>query len=216
MDAMSWCRMALIYVHLLLAAFALRAVLHTDLLVLSQRVVADDLEHIHQHLLWLLGALWLSGLGVAAIDLDFDIGLLPTRPKLMAKLTSVSVLTLNGLLLRHWCFPRLSRGRTLGAGEHSLLMVIGAISSASWLMAAFIGIARPLRLWQTWEFLALYGAALSAAALGALLVGAVMRRVASVATFHAATSTAARTVHESSMSRDPSVACQAGASRTAD
>lgn len=176
MDAMTWCRTLLIYVHLLLAVFALRAVLHTDLQVLRQRLRPVDLERVHRQLLWMLGALWVTGLAVAAIDLDFDIRSLPSMPKLLAKITCVGVLTLNGLLLRHWCFPRLADGRRLGAAEHSTLMVIGAISSASWLMAAFIGVARPLQQWQTWQCLALYGAALCAASLVALFAGAALRQ----------------------------------------
>jgi hypothetical protein len=166
MDLLTLTRLGLIFVRLLLCCLALQ----TDLRVLRGRVGPAELMDVHRRLLWLLGGLWTSGLAVAAIDLGFDIALIGERPKLMVELFSVVVLTLNGQLLRHWCFPRLSSGRSLGTAETAVLLEIGAVSTASWLTAAFIGIARSLQGLPLAGWLSLYGAARGAAVTIALAI----------------------------------------------
>ncbi|MBC7940544.1 MAG: hypothetical protein H7Z19_12405 [Chitinophagaceae bacterium] len=175
MDITTLCRLAMIYAHLMLCVFALHAILNTDLQVLRHRMDATQLLLIHRRIVWLLSGLWASGLVVAAIDLGFDLSLLAERPKLIAKLGIVGLLTLNGLLLRHWCFPRVTANKSVGAAEHSALLAIGAFSTTSWMMAAFIGIARPLQQWRIGDFVTLYCCALSAALVAALTIGAFIR-----------------------------------------
>jgi hypothetical protein len=142
-------RVGLVFAHLMLCVFALHCVLSTDWKLLRAIISAQQLQQAHRRVLWLLGGLWATGLLLIAIDTGFDLTQIQTRPKLVAKLVCVLLLTVNGLLLRGWCFPRLVSERPLGRVEAMALMVCGAVSSASWLMAAFFGIARPLQGWDS-------------------------------------------------------------------
>lgn len=117
---------------------------------------------------WLFGGLWLSGLAIVALDTGMDPALIAAKPKLLAKLVAVGVLTLNGALLRWWCFPRLVSDQPLSRAEAAALMCSGALSTTSWLIAAFYGIARGLSSWTAEQHLALYGAAVAAALVVAL------------------------------------------------
>ncbi len=66
--------------------------------------------------------------------------------KLWAKFTVVSVLTLNGIALHYYSFPRVtSRRGLLGLPtfEQILVVLTGALSTTSWLFACYLGIARP-------------------------------------------------------------------------
>ena len=56
-----------------------------------------------------LVVLWITGLAVIGMDTGFDTGLLATKPKLLAKLTVVAVLTVNSLGLHLLAFPRMAR-----------------------------------------------------------------------------------------------------------
>ena len=113
---------------------------------------------------------------IVGIDLGFDPRLIVERPKLLAKLSVVTVLSLNGVLLRCYCFPRISGRREPSALEWLLVMVCGAVSTSSWLMAAFFGIARPLQHWPAKATLGLYGLVLISASVVALPAAALLRR----------------------------------------
>ena len=174
MDLPTVARLMLTYGHLLLCVFALHEVLAGDWRVLRRRLDAADVQAMHRRVVWLLAGLWISGLTMIAVDTGLDSSQL--TPKLIVKIVTVLVLSANGLLLQHWCFPRLARVGTLGAAELSVVVVAGAVSTASWLMAAFLGIARTLVNVPALTLLELYGAVLLAAALAALLIAALWRR----------------------------------------
>ena len=176
MDLPTVARLALIYIHLLLCVFALHEVLVGDWRVLRRRLTGVDVQALHRRVSWLLVGLWVTGLSVIAIDIDCDVVQLAARPKIVAKLVTVLVLSLNGWLLQQWCFPRLTRLESIGAIEMTLVMLAGAVSTASWLMAAFFGVARPLKDLPLAQLMQIYGAALAAAALVAGLLGHVWRR----------------------------------------
>ena len=55
-----------------------------------------------------LVVLWITGLAVIGMDTGFDTGLLATKPKLLAKLTVVAVLTVNSLGLHLLAFLRMA------------------------------------------------------------------------------------------------------------
>jgi hypothetical protein len=103
-------------------------------------------------------ALWATGLGLIALDTGFDPVAIAAKPKLVTKLIVVTVLTGNGLLLHRFAFPALS-GRAFGStASLSLIAALGAISTVSWLYAAFVGSARLIAGMMNLEaFLALYG-----------------------------------------------------------
>ena len=153
-------RLLLLYAHLLLCVFALYTVLNTDWRLLRGRISAKHLLQAHRRVVLLLAGLWLSGISIVALDGLAQMG---SNPKLLAKLVCVSLLTLNGLLLRHWCFPRLISNRPLQRAESWALMSCGAVSTSCWLMSGFYGIARPLALWTPGQNLLLLWAALAVA-----------------------------------------------------
>jgi hypothetical protein len=67
---------------------------------------------------------------------------LMARPKLVAKLLVVIALTANGVALHTFAFPRLGRAGIQERPSVVVPVVLGAISTASWLYASFIGVAR--------------------------------------------------------------------------
>lgn len=167
MDASALLRTGLLYAHLLLCVFALQLVLSTDWQLLRARISARALNSAQRKVAWLFAALWLSGLAIVALDTGMDPTLIASKPKLLAKLVAVSILTLNGALLRWWCFPRLVSEQPLGRTEAAVLMCSGAVSTTSWLIAAFYGIARGLD-WSAEQHLTLYAVALAGAMVLAL------------------------------------------------
>lgn len=176
MDTLAATRLLLIFVHLMLCVFALHAVISTDWRLLRSRLSAAGLLRAHHRVAWLLLCLWLSGLAIVGIDTGFAPDAIGAQPKLMAKLLCVLLLTLNGVLLRLWCFPRLAGRQALPMAEAVGVMACGAFSTASWLVAAFYGVARPLQAWPLLHSLALYGAVLIVAlAAGLALAGRLHR-----------------------------------------
>ncbi len=163
MDALAATRLLLVFAHLMLCVFALHAVISTDWRLLRSRISAAGLLRAHRRVVWLLAGLWLSGLAMVAIDTGFAADAIWARPKLVAKLLCVAVLTFNGVLLRLWCFPRLAGRQPLLPAEAMALMSCGALSTTSWLMAAFYGVARPVQDWPLAHILAIYGLALCVA-----------------------------------------------------
>lgn len=168
-------RLMLLYLHLLFSVFALQRVLATDWQVLRGTLRAEELWATHRLLVKLLAALWLSGLALAAIDLGFNPLAIVDRPKLATKFVVVSVLTVNGAFLRWWCFPRLLAGKPMATSEELVVTYAGAVSTVSWMSAAFFGIARPLADWPLARVLSLYGLALGGAILVALVLVAARR-----------------------------------------
>lgn len=171
MDLTSWVRLLLIYTHLLLCGYALYVVVRTDLVVLRRRIGAATMGRIHLRIVQLLGGLWVTGIAIVMIDLGPDLALLASKPKLLAKFVCVAVLTLNAVLLRHYCFPRLVADRRLDRLEMALLSAAGAVSTASWLMAAFIGVAKPMALWAPLQAVGLYALVLLGAVLVSQIIG---------------------------------------------
>lgn len=175
MEAPALARLVLVYAHLLLCVFALHLVLSTDHRVLRRHIRATRLLGVHRRVLRLLLGLWLTGIAIMLLDFGPQMAGVSERPKLLAKLMCVVVLSLNGLVLRYWSFPRLVSGRQLDRGEAAVLMSTGAISLASWLAAAFFGIARPLAEWPVAATVGLYGVLVAAAVTVALMLASRLR-----------------------------------------
>jgi uncharacterized membrane protein len=90
--------------------------------------------------------LWISGLALVLLGYLENPQQYLMNQKLWAKFTVVSVLTLNGIALHYFSFPRVtSRRGLLGLPtfEQILVALTGALSSVSWLFACYLGIARP-------------------------------------------------------------------------
>jgi hypothetical protein len=160
MSALSMLHQVLLFLHVIVFAMTLAAVLREDLrLLMQQRIDTPRLLHTARAVSIGLSALWASGLMLVAVDAATSAGPWQPSAKLQAKLIVVSVLTLNGWALHAWVFPRLwgvavriDRGLWPAAA-------LGAISSASWVTASFVGVARVISPWLSLAgFMALYGA----------------------------------------------------------
>ena len=83
----------------------------------------------------------------------------------------VAVLTLNGVFLHRFAFPTLQQGRSLSTLSNlrcTLLAMLGGTSLASWLFAAWLGMARPWNNAVAYgDVMALYLALVALAIVGA-------------------------------------------------
>ena len=164
-------RLALLYSHLLLLAFALQRVLSEDWRLLMRQVDATRLKDTMLVVPFLLAGLWVTGLTIAAIDTRLSWVEFAAKPKLQTKLVCLCVLTANGWALHHKVFKRLSNPRRIDAKTALGFGALGAISTSSWLFAAFLGVARPLERYASFpELMGLYAASLGMALLGCLLL----------------------------------------------
>jgi hypothetical protein len=162
-------RLALLFLHLLAFAAAFVGVAFGDHALFARSRIRTELLHSASRVVVAaLASLWITGLLIVAVDTGFAWQPLESRPKLLAKLSVVLALTANGVLLHRWVFPRLVPGRAAtreqALREAGLASLLGGFSAASWLTAAFIGLAKPLAaLLGYGGFMALYALALLAA-----------------------------------------------------
>ena len=137
-------RLILIYGHLLLCAFAITMVLYTDLRIVAGSFTRHGLQKAAHLIAWILFGLWITGLSIIYLDTGFDPEILVTKSKLLFKLLTVVVLTINGIVLHKISFPVIFSNRPLRLRESMLLAVTGSLSTSHWLLAAFVGVAKPL------------------------------------------------------------------------
>ena len=149
----------IVYFHLIATCIAVGSLLIKDLelLFLKGRPLfpreKTGLIHTAQVIFLSLCALWVSGLLLVVVGLLENAQYLANE-KLWAKVTVVCLLTLNGVLLHFYSFPRVvSRQGLVGlsGSEQTLVMFSGAVSTSSWLFACFLGIARPLNFTVPYE-----------------------------------------------------------------
>ncbi len=166
-------RMLALYTHVLACFAAAAGVVLGDVAIfMPKRVDRLLLQKSTRLVSWALLALWISGLGLIGIDTGFDPAVMLDKPKLLAKLSVVLVLTLNGWALHRWAFPLLASPQDEPQKAAGLPALLGGISSASWLFAAFLGVAKPLAIVLLYPgFMALYGASLLLAIGAALSLG---------------------------------------------
>ncbi|MDQ8023760.1 MAG: hypothetical protein REI94_18110 [Moraxellaceae bacterium] len=137
-------KLLLLFVHLLAFAVAAGYVMREDVRFLrSGEIQLEALAETAYVAVRALALLWVTGVVMILIDTSGDLSLLASKPKLLAKLTVVSLLTINGVLLHKLAFPTLegTAERPLSA---AMTAVVGAVSAVSWMYAAFVGIAKPL------------------------------------------------------------------------
>lgn len=151
---------AVLFVHVIAFALTLSAVLREDWrLLVTRRIDAPRLVRTARAVSIGLSALWASGLVLVAIDAAASAGPWWPSAKLQAKLIVVGVLTINGWALHAWVFPRLWGHAIRLAPRLWPAAALGAISSASWVYASFVGVARVVSPWLSLAgFMALYGA----------------------------------------------------------
>ena len=142
----------IVYAHLLAACVAIGILLIQDLALAKSKgsplsaTAIKDLTKSAEIMFIALIMLWISGLSLVLIGYLDNPEQYLMNEKLWAKFTVVSVLTLNGIALHYFSFPRVtSRKGLLGLPtfEQILVTLTGALSSVSWLFACYLGIARP-------------------------------------------------------------------------
>ena len=146
-------KLVVLYTHVLLCCFAISAVLYSDLKILTGSLNNSSLRKISERISLALIALWATGLLMVGIDTGLQPDLILSNSKLLLKLTVVSVLTANGVVLHFVSFPILSTGGSQSLLKTSALCVTGALSTSHWLLAVFVGISGPLGRFQTGELL---------------------------------------------------------------
>lgn len=176
----SW-RLIALYPHLLACCVALGGIIISDAKFISRKgrlteadsVFLLDLSRIVSVALIVL---WVTGLSIIAIDFSHwpSWAEIAAKPKLIAKLTVVTILTLNGYLLHRIVLPNFAARKSLNTIETSRLrtmFILGAVSATSWLFAAFLGIAKPLAATLGLVgFMAMYAALIIGAVSTALLL----------------------------------------------
>jgi len=149
-------RTVLIYSHVLLFAFSISLVLWTDHTMLFGSYEAQAITRISSVIKTLLIGLWISGLLVIYIDTGFSPPLIAANTKLIMKVLVVLVLTFNGTLLHYIALEILLFDGYLDKKNARLLAISGSISTSHWLLAAFVGVAQPLREFPISDLLIAY------------------------------------------------------------
>jgi hypothetical protein len=162
------------FVHVAAFAIAFSAVVREDIaMVKAQEIDMQRLSATAQTLTGALIVLWFTGLALIGFAIGIDPDALMARPKLLAKLLVVIALTANGVALHAFAFPSLGRTGVQERPNVVVPVMLGAISTASWLYASFIGVARVIAPSMSLrDFMAWYAALL----LVAITVGLVFVR----------------------------------------
>ena len=141
-------RLLALYAHVLACFAAAAGIVLGDLAVFMRRRI--DHDQLREGTVWVtraLLALWITGLVIIGIDTGFAPAAIASKGKLLAKITVVTVLTLNGFALHRWALPRLlaPAGDAVYAKQAAKVpSLLGAVSACSWLFAAFLGLAKVL------------------------------------------------------------------------
>jgi hypothetical protein len=152
----------IVYAHLLAACIAVGILLIQDLALAKSKgstlsaTAVKDLTKSAEIMFMALIVLWISGLTLVLLGYLDNPQQYLMNEKLWAKFTVVSVLTLNGIALHYFSFPRVtSRKGLLGLPtfEQILVTLTGALSSVSWLFACYLGIARPWNYTVDYSFI---------------------------------------------------------------
>lgn len=145
-------KMTIAYVHLLATCMALGSIFIADWRLLRGREYVlrpgalARLATTQRLVNVSLAALWVTGAALIWIGYAQNPDTYLDNQKLWAKVSVVAVLTLNGLFLHRFAFPVLKQGRSLSTLSNlrcMFLAVLGGTSLASWLFAAWLGMARP-------------------------------------------------------------------------
>lgn len=137
-------RLLMILAHLAAFAVALSAIMREDYnLIVKRRIDPVAIREASRMVLWALLALGATGAAIIWIDTGFDIAVIATKSKVLAKLSVVAVLSVNGAIIHLMAFPAFRSRKSLLRFVPAL-SVLAAISAVSWFYAAFLGIAKPL------------------------------------------------------------------------
>lgn len=143
-------KLLLLFAHLLGTSLALGAIVATDIRLLrklaDERVrIAPPNPFVMRLITLALLVLYVTGIAMVVQGLAADPDYLG-NPKLQAKLLLVALLSINALVLHHYTFPGLARGRRVARWRFTDFMRVAlpvALSNCLWMYCAFLGIARP-------------------------------------------------------------------------
>ncbi|MGV8835048.1 DUF2214 domain-containing protein [Cellvibrio sp. UBA7671] len=142
----------IIYAHLLAACVAIGILLIQDLAIIRSRGAPlskgaiNELIKSARIVSVALVFLWVSGALLVVLGYFENPQQYLLNQKLWAKFTVVLILTINGVFLHYYSFPRVTGTHgllNLSVVEQVLVTLSGAVSSVSWLFACYLGIARP-------------------------------------------------------------------------
>jgi hypothetical protein len=159
----------IVYAHLLAACVAIGIMVIQDLAIARSRgkplaaEASRELKKSAEIIVVALIGLWLSGLTLVLLGYLENPQQYLFNEKLWAKFTVVCLLTINGVFLHFYSFPRVTSIKgvlSLSVFEQTLVAMTGAISSVSWLFACYLGIARPWNYTVDYTFIMLIYAAL--------------------------------------------------------
>lgn len=144
-DMLPMARMLLIFIHILAIVAAGIGIAFGDYAIFSGEGIDTPLLRKAGKVVTIaLCALWASGLAVIGIDTSFLYAELANKPKLLAKLTVVGVLTINGIALHFVAFKRFENSSSNTTNAMLVPALLGGLSAVTWIYAAFLGLAKPV------------------------------------------------------------------------
>lgn len=168
----------IVYAHLIATCIAIGTLLIQDWAILKTRgtplsaIETKDLQKSAHIMFLALVALWATGLALVTLGYLENPNKYLTNQKLWGKFSVVSVLTLNGVILHYFSFPRVTSSAgllKLSTKTQMVIVLTGAISTVSWLFASYLGIARPWNYTVNYGFVMfIYASLLVAASLASL------------------------------------------------
>lgn len=141
----------IVYLHLLTVCIAVGSLLLQDFELMLKRgetLLANEVTHLQKTakvMVYALFVLWVTGVSLVVLGYLENPDTYLANQKIWAKFSVVFVLTINGIFLHYYSFPRItSRSGMFGLSWNEQVMVglTGIISTVSWLFAAYLGIAR--------------------------------------------------------------------------
>ncbi|MDJ1006703.1 MAG: hypothetical protein QNJ13_02670 [Paracoccaceae bacterium] len=143
------------FAHLLAVAVGFGVAVETEAFMIRRRrtVISpgmlSGLDHRHRVILWALGAMWVTGLALVALRTGFQLSAF--TPKLWAKITVVTILSVNAFFVAEVALPIIAehKGRPIAAlsgPAQSALFSVAGISAASWFVALALGSSAILKV----------------------------------------------------------------------
>lgn len=174
-------RQSVLMLHLFAFAFAFVLVARADIAMLRGQYQdgRSDLKKDAGNTALLLGVLWVSGVALIGLGIGFDVAAITANGKVFAKVTVVSILTMNGIFLHFYAFPVFADKQGKASSVRLLICtILGAVSSVSWFCASAFGAARVVAPWLGYQhFMLFYGISLAAGLVVAILfVRPILRR----------------------------------------
>lgn len=140
-----------IFAHVIACAIALGLVLYMDISLFHHRKselppqLLRDLRTLPDWVYHALIGLWATGLAIVALGIQSKGLTYLDNPKLWVKILVVSTLTVNGVLLHKYVLPILSTTTNLvelAKKQRFKMAIIAGVSSSSWLVSTYLGVAR--------------------------------------------------------------------------